>query len=108
MRRGGTPRAPATCEAYTASTPYIVWRELMRELLHIGWRHRRRGRASGSATSRRAAPDLVPWLPLLGDRVRTRLPPTPEVGDARGGETAREVPRDVVRFLEVDTPGPRG
>ena len=26
----------ATCEAYTASTPYAVWRELLRELLDFG------------------------------------------------------------------------
>ena len=27
----------ATCEAYTESTPYVAWRETLRELLDVGW-----------------------------------------------------------------------
>ena len=32
----GFHKLHATCEAYTASTPYAVWRELLRELMSFG------------------------------------------------------------------------
>jgi tetratricopeptide (TPR) repeat protein len=77
---GGFRKQHAACEAYTASTPYAVWRELLRELLAFG-----RDDADEEIEQRlRAeiairAPDLAPWLPLLGIAFGLDLPETPEV-----------------------------
>ena len=39
----GFRKLHATCEAYTASTPYAVWRELLREMHGLRPRRSRRG-----------------------------------------------------------------
>jgi tetratricopeptide (TPR) repeat protein len=68
------------CEAYTASTPYAVWRELLREFMGFG-----RDDPDDVVVERlRAelaihAPDLAPWLPLIGIPFGIDVPPTPEV-----------------------------
>ncbi len=76
----GMLRWSATCEAYTASTPYAVWRELLREALGVGWED-----PSGSvgqvlrALIADRAPALLPWLPLLAVPMDAEVAPTPEV-----------------------------
>ena len=70
----------AVCEAYSASTPYAVWQELMREFMEFG-----RDDADAIVTERlRAtveanAPALAPWLPLIGIVFGLDLPTTPEI-----------------------------
>jgi class 3 adenylate cyclase/tetratricopeptide (TPR) repeat protein len=56
----------ATAEAYTSSTPYVVWRELLRELLDVTWD------AADDVVLERLLtlieavdPELWTWLPLL-------------------------------------------
>ncbi|MEO6064952.1 MAG: adenylate/guanylate cyclase domain-containing protein, partial [Lysobacterales bacterium] len=56
----------AVCEAYTASTPYALWRELLRELMDFGRDD------PDEAVGRRLrelvadkAKHLMPWLPLI-------------------------------------------
>ncbi len=69
----------AACELYESSTPYFPFRRLLRDLLGIP-----EGENAGRAAERLRhrveanAPDLLPWLPLLGIPMDIDLPPTPE------------------------------
>jgi class 3 adenylate cyclase/tetratricopeptide (TPR) repeat protein len=79
-RADGVRVLHATAEAYASSTPYAVWRELMRELLGVGWEDRddvvtERLYESLEATD----PELMPWLPLLGSVLDVDMAPTLEV-----------------------------
>ena len=72
----GFRKLHATCEAYTASTPYAVWRELLRESMGFGRddadtdiAERLRGEVAASA------PDLMPWLPLIAIASASRSNP---------------------------------
>jgi tetratricopeptide (TPR) repeat protein/class 3 adenylate cyclase len=91
------------CEPYEASTPYFAIRQLLLEALDLG-------AADGEETARRltaateaAAPELVPWLPLIGVALGVELPPTvetAELGDAvRGERLERTVSALLVRLL---------
>ena len=70
----------AVCESYTASTPYAVWTELLRE--HLG-----SGRDDPDAMIEQRlqaeigsrAPDLAPWAPLIGIAFGLQIATTPEV-----------------------------
>jgi len=101
------PALRATCESYTSSTPYVAWRELMRELLDIGWEDP----ADVAIERLRAAvtegdPELTPWLPLIALTIDVTLPPTPEI-EMLGDEFRRsKLHETVVRFLEVRLAGP--
>lgn len=73
-------RWSATCEAYTASTPYAAWRELLREALGVGWDAS--PQQVGAALHARIdadAPALSPWLPLLAVPFDAEVDSTPEV-----------------------------
>ena len=79
-RAQGLLRWNATCQAYTASTPYAAWRDVLREALEVGWED------SGDEVGRRlhgwwpnAIPTLLPWLPLLAVPLDAVVEPTPEV-----------------------------
>src|SRR6185437_15306551 len=62
----GFRKIQGTCEAYTATTPYTVWRELIRGLLEF-----ERDDPDAAVIERVQAeivarvPDLLPWLPLI-------------------------------------------
>jgi class 3 adenylate cyclase/tetratricopeptide (TPR) repeat protein len=93
----------ATAEAYTSSTPYIVWRELLREILDLGWEDEddvvteRLTKVVGEMT-----PELSPWLPLLANVLDVHVPPTPEVGFLAPENVpakVREVVIDLLRAL---------
>lgn len=90
----------ATAEAYTSSTPYATWRELLREMLDLGWEDSddivaERLRASVESLD----PELTPWLPLIADAIDAHVPGTPEV-DAIAPEFRRPKLQEVVgRFL---------
>ena len=70
----------AVCEAYSASTPYAVWTELLREFLDLG-----RDDADAVVEQRlreavaAKAGELTPWLPLIGIAFGLGIAPTPEV-----------------------------
>src|SRR5262249_7905781 len=54
----------ATCEAYTASTPYAVWSELFREYMSFGRDDPEAAIVEGLKDEvEKQAPDLAPWLP---------------------------------------------
>jgi predicted ATPase/class 3 adenylate cyclase len=69
-----------TCEAYTASTAYTTWRELLRQVIGAARdlsdeRTLKRLRAFVGA----ADPMLEPWIPLLAILLGVDAPTTPEV-----------------------------
>ena len=107
-RAEGFLRWNATCEAYTASTPYAAWRELLREALGCGWED------PGDAVGRRlhsvvaeGDPSLLPWLPLLAVPLDAVVDPTPEV-DALDESFRRSKLHDAVERLlglVLDRPG---
>jgi class 3 adenylate cyclase/tetratricopeptide (TPR) repeat protein len=101
----GFRKIEATCEAYTASTPYAVWRELLRELMEFGRDDPDTAiidRVRGELAAK--APELAPWLPLIAMSLDIELEPTPEV--AMLAETNRRVKlhEAVTRFLEIVVP----
>jgi class 3 adenylate cyclase/tetratricopeptide (TPR) repeat protein len=73
------PVLVTACQEYEASTPYFPFRSLLRDLLGL----------SPTTTPQQAiqrlvhrveanAPDLLPWLPLLGTPLNVRMEDTPE------------------------------
>jgi class 3 adenylate cyclase/tetratricopeptide (TPR) repeat protein len=70
------------CDEYLSSTPYAVFRDLLRDLL--GVTERTPGAAGVTALTRRvgeAAPELLMWLPLLADVVDIEMPETDVVAE---------------------------
>ena len=67
------------CEEYEASTPYFPFRRLLRDLLGVRPGADVAEVAEGLADRvSGTAPDLLPWLPLLGVPMDVPLPPTRE------------------------------
>ena len=95
----GMLRWSATCEAYTASTPYAVWRELLREAMGVGWEDPAEtvGDALRGLIADRA-PTLLPWLPMLAVPLEAAVDPTPEV-DALDDAFRRPKLQEVVGAL---------
>jgi class 3 adenylate cyclase/tetratricopeptide (TPR) repeat protein len=97
----------AICEAYAASTPYAVWRELLRALLAIS-----RDVSDESLVQRlddevaSRAPDLAPWLPLIGMAFDVDIESTPEVSMLAEKNRRAKLHEVVGRFLEVMMSGP--
>jgi class 3 adenylate cyclase/tetratricopeptide (TPR) repeat protein len=98
----GFRRQHAACEAYTASTPYAVWRELLRELMGFG-RDEPDAVVEAQLRSEVAAhaPDLAPWLPLIAGALGVEIPPTPEVAMLAEKYRRPKLHETVRRFVEV-------
>jgi class 3 adenylate cyclase/predicted ATPase len=101
----GFNKQHATCEAYTSSVPYVVWRELLREMLKFG----RETPDADIAERVRAevatrAPDLEPWLPLLAAVLDVETAPTPEVELLAEKNRRTKLHETVARFLEAIAP----
>ena len=101
----GFNKQHATCEAYTSSIPYVVWRELLREMLGFG-----RDTPSADIVERiRAevaakAPDLTPWLPLLAAVIDVEFDATPEVLQLAESNRRARLHETVARFVEAVIP----
>jgi tetratricopeptide (TPR) repeat protein len=70
----------ATAEAFTSSTPYVIWRQLLRDLLEVGWEADDATviqKLQGIVIDRE--PALVPWIPLIGIPLDVDIPLTGEV-----------------------------
>ncbi len=101
----GFQKLHATCEAYTSSIPYVVWRELLREMYGFG------RDTSDTAIEERIraevaskAPDLEPWLPLLAAVFDVEIPATPEVLLLAEKNRRSKMHETVARFLEAVVP----
>ena len=96
-----------TCEAYTSSTPYAVWRDLLREMMEIP----RDATDADVETRLRAAigekaPDVEPWLPLIAAAYGIRVDSTPEVDMLAEENRRAKLHEAVERFLGAMMPGP--
>jgi class 3 adenylate cyclase/tetratricopeptide (TPR) repeat protein len=72
----------ASCEEYEASTPYFPFRALLRSLVDVPLEGE--GAAVAEALRSRlelVAPELEPWIPLLGLPLDVEIESTPEVDD---------------------------
>ncbi|HEY3178203.1 MAG TPA: tetratricopeptide repeat protein [Casimicrobiaceae bacterium] len=104
----GLNKQRATCEAYTASTPYAVWRELLRENMNFG----RDDPETVIAERLREevathAPDLAPWLPLIAIPFGLEISATPEVEMLAESNRRAKVHETIGRFLAVIMPKPQ-
>jgi class 3 adenylate cyclase/tetratricopeptide (TPR) repeat protein len=97
----------AVCEAYTASTPYAVWTELMREFMDFGRDDPDtvvEERLRDAVATR--APDLAPWLPLIAIAFGLEVAPSPEVEMLAETNRRPKLHEVIGRFLEVMMPDP--
>ncbi|HKE40211.1 MAG TPA: adenylate/guanylate cyclase domain-containing protein [Casimicrobiaceae bacterium] len=98
----------ATCEAYTASTPYAVWRELLREYFNFG-----RDDPEEEIATRlkeeieKQAPDLMPWRPLIGIPFGLEIEPTAEVAMIAETNRRAKLHETVAQFLAAIMPNPQ-
>jgi class 3 adenylate cyclase/tetratricopeptide (TPR) repeat protein len=98
----------ATCEAYTASTPYSVWRELLREYFGCG-----RDDPETEIAQRlreeveKSAPDLVPWRPLIGAAFGLEIEPTPEVAMLAENNRQAKLHESVASFMAATMAKPQ-
>jgi class 3 adenylate cyclase/tetratricopeptide (TPR) repeat protein len=97
----------ATAEAYTSSTPYVVWRELLRDVLGLAWEDHDDvviERLWGVVPA--ADPDLAPWIPLLAGVLDVDLPASLEVELLAPEYVRPKVHETVLRLLERRLTGP--
>lgn len=79
MRASDMTILGASSELYTASTPYAPFRQLLRSLLGFGAEVDPADAFTQlSLRVRDNAPELAPWLPLLGIPLDLGFPPTPQ------------------------------
>jgi len=104
----GLNKQRGTCEAYTASTPYAVWRELLREYMNFG---RDDSEADIAERLREAvakhAPDLAPWLPLIAVPFGLEMSPTPEVAMLAEANRRAKVHESIAGLLAAVMPKPQ-
>ncbi|MBK6805016.1 MAG: tetratricopeptide repeat protein [Betaproteobacteria bacterium] len=103
----GYRKLRAACEAYTSSTPYAVWRQLLRELVGADRDDEPtivEGRLRDEVAAK--APDLDPWLALLGAVLDLGIAPSPEVEMLAAENRRAKLHETVSRFLAAALPGP--
>jgi class 3 adenylate cyclase/tetratricopeptide (TPR) repeat protein len=72
----------AICENYRRSVPYVVWRDILRQLLGLRWDDPDDVvSAAILAQIETSDPGLLPWLPLLAIAFDARVPMTQEVSE---------------------------
>jgi tetratricopeptide (TPR) repeat protein len=90
----------SACEVVTRESPYFVWRDLLRQVLGVGWDDpEERVRERLEAVIRRAHPDLVSWLPLIAIAVDVKVPMSTEVAELAPEARAAKLREAVLRFL---------
>jgi class 3 adenylate cyclase/tetratricopeptide (TPR) repeat protein len=107
QRAADLSRLRVICEAYTSTTPYIAWRDLLRPLIGVAWE------ASDAAVVARLRelvrarePELEPWLPLLAIPFGADAPPTEAVAQLAPEFRRRRLHELVIRLLRRLLPGP--
>ena len=101
----GFRKLQVTCEAYTATTPYAFWRELLRCLLEF-----ERDDPDAAVIERvqeeilGKVPDLLPWLPLIATALGVELHPTAEVAVLAEANRRAKLHETVGKFLEATVP----
>ena len=104
----GLNKQHATCEAYTASEPYAVWSELLREYMKFGREDPETVIAERLREAvEKSAPDLVPWVPLIAVAFGLEVAATPEVEVLAQANRRAKVHESVARFLAAIMAGPQ-
>jgi len=76
-RLADRPQLSVTCQVYDSSTPYLVVRRLLRELMDLpptGSGEALTGQFLATVTER--APDVLPWAPLVAQAIGLRMEDT--------------------------------
>ena len=97
----------AVCESYTASTPYAVWTELLREHFKFGRDDLDviiAKRLQDEIATR--YPDFTPWTPLIAIAFGLQIDATPEVEMLAESNRRAKMHEVVSQFLSVLLPGP--
>ena len=103
----GFRKLDASCEAYTASTPYALCRELLRGVMNVD--HDDPDAAvieELSAAVATRSPELTPWLQLIGMALKVDIEPTPEVEMLAEANRRSKLHESVRRFLRIMMPEP--
>jgi class 3 adenylate cyclase/tetratricopeptide (TPR) repeat protein len=90
----------STGEAYTQTTPYVLWRDTLRQLLGLSWNDTDEvvlDRLHAEITANH--PDLLPWLPLLAIVIDAEAPTTREVDELSADFRTDKLHEVVLRFL---------
>jgi class 3 adenylate cyclase/predicted ATPase len=97
----------ATAEAYTSSTPYVVWNELLRDVLGLAWEDQDDvviGRLLDVVQAE--DPELAPWIPLLAGVLDVDIPASLEVELLAPEYRPPKLHETVFRLLERLLTGP--
>ena len=97
---GGMTVLHATCEVYSRETPYRVWRDLLRQLLALGWddpADKVLGRLDAEIAA--STPELLPWLGLIAVVLDVPVPPSAEIQHLASGSSSSKLREVVLRFL---------
>jgi class 3 adenylate cyclase/tetratricopeptide (TPR) repeat protein len=90
----------SSCEVASRESPYFPWRQLLRQLLDVGWDDpAQRVREGLESEIRGRQPDLMPWLPLIAIVVDIDVPSTVEVEQLAAEARASKLREVVLRFL---------
>jgi class 3 adenylate cyclase/tetratricopeptide (TPR) repeat protein len=93
--------AHSTCENYRRSVPYVVWRDILRQLLGVHWDDPDEVAIAAIRKQLETSDrDLVPWLPLLAIVFDVQVPMTREVGELATDYRAAKLHDVVLEFLE--------
>ncbi|MEY2425405.1 MAG: hypothetical protein QOI61_977, partial [Actinomycetota bacterium] len=98
------PAVTTYCETYEAKTPYFTVRYLLRGALGIKTASQSSAGLLRSVVTE-AAPELLPWLPLIGAVVDIEVPPTPEASSLDPKFLREQTCRVVVDLLDAAVPG---
>ena len=105
--RPGLAFFEASAEQYASSTPYFVIGSFLRTLLHL---HTQQGGADDADVLlqhvRDAAPELVPWLPLIALVMDIDVPSTPEAEQLEPRFRRARLHETVTAFLTRLLPEP--
>jgi class 3 adenylate cyclase/tetratricopeptide (TPR) repeat protein len=96
----------AVCELYESSTPYFAFRGLLRQALGIDSSDEREVAKVLREVVRREAPDVAPWLPLVGVVLGAEMPPTPEADQLEEEFRRVRLEEATARLLSARLAGP--
>jgi class 3 adenylate cyclase/tetratricopeptide (TPR) repeat protein len=98
---GGLRVAHTICESYRRTVPYVVWRDILRQLLGLHWDDPDPVvTAAILAQIEISSPELQAWLPLIAVAFDAQLPMTREVTDLAANYRAARLHEVVLQFLE--------
>ena len=72
----------ASARLYQAATPYFPFRALLRQALDLEGMDRKETIDKLAVRVQEAAPELVPWLALIGVVLNLEIEPSPEVSNS--------------------------